>query len=80
MATLGTRLDFPLWVPYADGSRGFHTWSNARAIAAGLAFRPLDATVADTLAWWRSLPAERVAKLRAGLSAEQEAEVLAKLA
>jgi 2'-hydroxyisoflavone reductase len=69
-----------LWVPYADGSRGFHTWSNARAIAAGLAFRPLDATVADTLAWWRSLPPERVAKLRAGLSAEQEAEVLAKLA
>ena len=80
MASLGTRLDFPLWVPYADGSRGFHTWSNARAIAAGLAFRPLDATVADTLAWWRSLPPERVAKLRAGLSAEQEAEVLAKLA
>jgi len=80
MASLGTRLDFPLWVPYAEGSRGFHTWSNARAVAAGLAFRPLDATIADTLSWWRSQPSERIAKLRAGLSAEQEAAVLAKLA
>lgn len=80
MADLEAPLDFPLWVPYADGSRGFHTWSNARAMAAGLSFRPFDATVADTLAWWRTLPPERVAKPRAGLSAEQEAAVLAKLA
>jgi 2'-hydroxyisoflavone reductase len=34
------------------------------------------ATLTDTLAWWKTLPAERQAKLRAGLSAEKELELL----
>jgi 2'-hydroxyisoflavone reductase len=37
----------------------------------------LSTTVADTLAWFRKEPAERQAKLRAGLSAEREKEALA---
>jgi 2'-hydroxyisoflavone reductase len=48
-----------------------------RALAAGLAFRPLDETVRDTLAWNETSPQERRADFRAGLSAEREAEVLA---
>ena len=36
-------------------------------------------TAADTLAWFLTLPAERQTKLRAGLSAEHETELLAKL-
>jgi 2'-hydroxyisoflavone reductase len=39
-------------------------------------YRSLDATVADTLAYWRTLPAERRAKPRAGLSPQREADVL----
>jgi 2'-hydroxyisoflavone reductase len=51
--------------------------SVARAVAAGLRFRPVAETSRDTLAWWEGLPEERRAKLRAGLSAAREAEVLA---
>jgi len=43
----------------------------------GLTFRPLDVTARDTLAWFKSLPSERQAHPKAGLSAEREAEVLA---
>ena len=38
--------------------------------------RPLATTAADTLAWFDSLPAERRAKLRAGLGAERETALL----
>jgi 2'-hydroxyisoflavone reductase len=50
---------------------------NRRALAAGLQFRPLAATAADTLAWFKTLPAERQAKLRAGLPPDREAALLA---
>lgn len=48
-----------------------------RAVAAGLSFRALATTTADTLDWFRSQPAERQASLRAGLAADKEAAVLA---
>ena len=48
-----------------------------RAVAAGLAFRPLAETTRETLAWFREQPAERQAGLRAGLAADKEAAVLA---
>ncbi len=67
----------PIWV-YAGGGpfAGYGAVDNARAIAAGLRFRPLATTVADLMAWFRSLPAERQARLGAGMSREQEAELL----
>jgi 2'-hydroxyisoflavone reductase len=43
---------FPIWVPPAGDFAGFHTWSNARAVKAGLTFRPVADTVAATLAWF----------------------------
>ena len=46
-------------------------------MAAGLTFRPLRETARETLAWFESQPVERRAKLRAGLSAEREAQLLA---
>ncbi len=67
----------PIWISPAGDYLGFHTWSAERAIRAGLGFRPIDETVKDTLAWWKTLPAERQAKLRAGLSPEREAAILA---
>jgi 2'-hydroxyisoflavone reductase len=48
-----------------------------RAIAQGLTFRPLAVTTVDTLAWYRTLPAERQAQPRAGIAAEKEQKVLA---
>jgi 2'-hydroxyisoflavone reductase len=51
--------------------------SNARAVAAGLSFRPLAGTVVDTLAWFSALPTERQAAPRAGLAADKEARVIA---
>ncbi|MBV9890676.1 MAG: NAD-dependent epimerase/dehydratase family protein [Rhizobacter sp.] len=70
--------DLPVWVPGEGESAGFARRSIARAVAAGLTFRPLATTAADTLAWFRTQPAARQAKLRAGLSAERESEVLAR--
>jgi 2'-hydroxyisoflavone reductase len=70
--------DLPVWVPGEGDSAGFARRSIARALGAGLTFRPLATTAADTLAWFRTQPSARQAKLRAGLSAEREAELLAR--
>jgi 2'-hydroxyisoflavone reductase len=65
--------DLPAWLPapmaallLADGSKAF---------AAGLVSRPIEAVVADIAAWDQSRPQE---PLRAGLTREREAELLAK--
>ena len=71
--------DMPVWIPGQDETFGFHRRDTSRAIAAGLTCRPLSLTAADTLASFRALPSERQAKLRAGLTLEREAELLAKL-
>ena len=71
--------DMPVWIPGQGETAGFHRRDTRRAIAEGLTYRPLPLTAADTLAWFHTLPAERQAKMRAGLSPEREAELLAKL-
>ena len=67
----------PVWVPPRGEEGGAGSINIQRALSKGLAFRPLAETVRDTLAWFKSQPAERQAKLKAGLSPEREAEVLA---
>jgi nucleoside-diphosphate-sugar epimerase len=67
----------PLWTAPGTGSDGATRVSGARARAAGLVNRPMRETVRDLLAWWRTLPPERTAHLRAGLSRERETELLA---
>ncbi len=67
----------PIWMPPNGKTRGAHLHSNAKAVKAGLKFRPTPVTVRDTLAYFKSLPEERQAKLRAGLAPEREAELLA---
>lgn len=69
--------DLPVWIPSGRASAGMTQVSNARAVAAGLRFRPLAETARDTLTWWKSLPAERRQKPRAGLAPEREAALLA---
>ena len=42
----------------------------------GLRSRPLQDTVRDTLAWFQTLPADRQAKLHAGLAEQKESDTL----
>jgi 2'-hydroxyisoflavone reductase len=69
--------DMPAWVPSRGDTAGFARISNARAIKAGLVFRPITQTAKATLDWFRTLPEERRAKMRAGMSPDREAKVLA---
>jgi 2'-hydroxyisoflavone reductase len=66
--------DMPVW---AGDELGLARTKIDRALAKGLTFRPLAETSRDTLAWFESLPQDRQSKLRAGLTPEREAEVLA---
>ena len=68
--------DMPVWIPPAGEYAGFGRLDTRKAQAAGLSYRPLETTVADTLGYWRSLPPERRARPKAGLSPQREAEVL----
>jgi 2'-hydroxyisoflavone reductase len=68
--------ELPIWVPTKGEYAGYGSVSNARAIEAGLTFRPLATTVTDLLEWFRGQPAERQATLRAGLTRDREAELL----
>ena len=69
--------DLPVWMPPRDGREGFARFDLTPEIAAGLRYRPLAVTAKETLDWFKTLPAERQAKLKAGLTPEREREVLA---
>lgn len=76
---VGPWRDMPCWLPEEEADyAGFGKRSLARAMAAGLAHRPLVDTVRDTLAWYDGLPDDRreAVTKRAGLAPEKEAEVL----
>jgi 2'-hydroxyisoflavone reductase len=67
--------ELPLWVLEEDSA--FLETGNAKAVAAGLRFRAMEETARDTLAWDRG---RGDAPLLAGLAAEREAPLLAKMA
>ncbi|HEY0372761.1 MAG TPA: NAD-dependent epimerase/dehydratase family protein [Thermoanaerobaculia bacterium] len=69
--------DMPVWIPPVAEYAGFGTLSIQRALDKGLTFRSLADTTQSTLAFHHSRPEDRKAKLRAGITAEREAEVLA---
>ncbi|NWF69521.1 MAG: NAD-dependent epimerase/dehydratase family protein [Chloroflexi bacterium] len=66
----------PLWLPASSESGALHTASIARALAAGLTFRPLIETVRDTMEWDKTRPADAARNANFGLPPEREAEVL----
>ena len=80
--------ELPLWLDIDRNPdfRGFLAADIGRATRAGLSFRPLEETVADTLAWVRERPAGPSRREGspepppAGLSPEREADLLARLA
>jgi 2'-hydroxyisoflavone reductase len=66
--------DMPVW---AGDELGLARTSISRALGKGLTFRPLSDTARDTLAWFKSRPQDRQFKLRAGLTPDREAGILA---
>ena len=69
--------DMPVWIPPRGEEAGGNQVSNKRALVKGLTFSPLPETARDTLAWFKKLPQDRQSHLKAGLTPEREAEVLA---
>ncbi|MBT8078465.1 MAG: NAD-dependent epimerase/dehydratase family protein [Gammaproteobacteria bacterium] len=66
----------PIWVSPESDSAGGALASGERALNIGLHNRPTRETARDTVSWWKTLPAERTGKLRAGLSREEEVTLL----
>jgi nucleoside-diphosphate-sugar epimerase len=70
--------DMPMWFDNHGDNAGFGTLSNRRAIAKGLAFRPVTETAVDTVAWLATLPEDVRAKVRSsGIAPDREREVIA---
>jgi len=70
--------DMPLWLPEeaAPQLKGFMFINCEKAAGAGLTFRPLNDTIAATLAWYRANPRD---ELKAGLDSNKEQSLLGKL-
>lgn len=70
--------ELPLWLPEeaAPHLKGFMFISPAKAVAAGLSFRPLGATISDTLTWFQTNRAND--ELKAGLDRDKERTLLYK--
>ena len=66
--------DMPVWT---GAESGMARTNINRALGKGLTFHPLGETARDTLTWFKSFPPDRQAKLRAGITREREAQILA---
>jgi 2'-hydroxyisoflavone reductase len=70
--------EMPMWIDNQGDNLGFGTLQNAKAVKAGLTFRPIGDTARDTLAWLETLPeAERTKARSTGIARDKEARVLA---
>lgn len=70
--------DLPVWAGVDDDTEGLTHVATSHAVALGLHHRPTEETVADTLRWAQTERGD--APLKAGLTPEREAEVLAQAA
>jgi 2'-hydroxyisoflavone reductase len=68
----------PIWQPTSGDDAGILTVKCDRAVKKGLKFRSLETTIKDTLGWQKGRPEDKQ-KLKAGLTPEAEAELLAML-
>jgi len=69
--------DMPVWAPSVGEEAGFALVSAERALKAGMKIRPMADTVVATMRWHLQRPEAERQKLKAGLSPEREAELLA---
>ncbi len=68
--------DMPVWSDATGDEAAFAQTSAVRAMKAGLKITPMRKTVEDTLAWHLKRPASEREKLKSGIAAEREKEVL----
>ena len=69
--------DIPIWTSTHGPEIGYSTMNISKAVRSGLTFRPLADTTRATLEWFRKQAPERQTKMRAGITAAREADVLA---
>jgi 2'-hydroxyisoflavone reductase len=69
--------ELPIWSPTTGEFGGSGTFSGVAARAAGLHNRPERETARNLLTWWDTLSEERHTTMKAGLSPEREAELIA---
>lgn len=79
LATMRVRpyAEMPVWRPPTEGFEGFARFDLTPEVERGLTFRSLAETTRNTLEYHFSRSPERQERLRAGISLEREAEVLA---
>ena len=72
--------ELPLWLPVeiAPQLKGFMFIDTSKAVAKGLAFRPLEVTVKDTLTWYMAKHSDLSGDLNAGLNGNREQLLLEK--
>ncbi|BAH39250.1 MAG TPA: epimerase [Gemmatimonas aurantiaca] len=69
--------ELPVFQVMRGRTAGFARFDLTPELKAGLTIRPMEDTARDTLAWWKTLPAERQAAPKTGFSPAREAELLA---
>ena len=70
------KVGLPIWEDPKGEMAILNRVDGSRALAAGLRNRPTLETARDTVAWWRTLSAERTSTFNAGLTLEREEELL----
>ena len=68
---------FPIWHALGGDSANVSSVAGEKAVAAGLHNRPIRETIRDLLSWWQTLPEERTSPMKAGMSADLEARLIA---
>ncbi|MCR2805345.1 NAD-dependent epimerase/dehydratase family protein [Paenibacillus soyae] len=71
---VGAWIEMPLWIPESENLHSLMSIDVSKAINAGLAYRPLEETIKDTLRWDNERQ-ERTER-KAGLAAEKEQRLL----
>lgn len=69
---------FPVWHPQRGPNAAGGQFVSKAAREAGLHNRPVRETIRSIMTWWKTLPGERTAALKAGMPAEFEAELIAR--
>lgn len=68
--------ELPVFQVMSGRTAGFARFDLTPEIRAGLTFRPMEVTARETLAWFRTLPAERQGRMLAGFTPERERALL----
>ncbi|HEY5927668.1 MAG TPA: NAD-dependent epimerase/dehydratase family protein [Kofleriaceae bacterium] len=70
--------EMPMWIPNEGEDAGFGTTSKARALEAGIRFRPVGDSAKDVLAWLDTLPQDQRKRARSsGIKRDKEDKILA---